>query len=111
MPWFKNMVSVIRHGLEQQRAQDQINLWSNFARDDINGLANAIVMIVLNEETRRIYRQFVTQLIVTEGEENAHALMLSVYNKIAQDVSRQERMGWEKEINEALWKIRQEGQI
>jgi hypothetical protein len=111
MAWFKNMVSVIRHGLEEQQAQVRINLWANLAQDDINGLANAIVMIVLNEETRRICCQFVTQLIVNAEEKNAHDLMLSVFNKVAQDASQQERVGWGAGIDEILWKIRQAGQV
>jgi hypothetical protein len=99
MAWFKNIISGIRQNLGER------------AQDDINALTNLILMCLLHEQSRQIYRQSVTGQIVNAKEKDGSDLTVGVFLKLVQDASQQERMGMGAEIDEALWKIRQAGQV
>jgi hypothetical protein len=99
MAWFKNMIRGIRHDLGER------------AQDDINALTNLILICLVHEESRQIYRQWVTEQIVNAKEKSGSYLAVGVFSKLVQDASQQERRGLGAEIDEILWKIRQEGQV
>ncbi len=95
MAWFKNIFGGIHQGLDER------------AQDDIDCLSNVIVKCLAVEESRQIYRQWVTGQIVNAKENNPY-LTASVFSQIIQDISRQPR-AMRAGVDEMLWKIKQAG--
>lgn len=99
MAWFKNMIRGIRQDLGER------------AQDDINALINFILMCLIDEESRKNYRQRVTEEIANAKEKDGSYLAAGLFSKLVQDASEQERMDLGAEIDEILWNIKQGGQV
>jgi hypothetical protein len=97
MAWFKNIFGGIRQGLDER------------AQDDIDCLTNVILKCPAVEESRQIYRQWVTERIVNAKEKNPY-LTANVFSQIVQDVNRQPQ-AMRAGVDEMLWKIKQAGQV